>query len=150
MLCQNHSNRFATEAIYQAAFDRMVGKQADRPACVSFRRWSADESHQGGLLRAVELRRVASVETRLLAKRVLQTLGEISTRHARNLPSVGAKRFRGCAQRHPAVEHQQHLHPAPNSRRPSSACVTPLSELAAVGSRQLQAFEPFRWLHPTL
>jgi hypothetical protein len=150
VLCQDHSDRFAADFIDHSAPHGMLGQQADRPACTAFRRRPAHKRNQGSLLRAVELRHVSDTQPRLFAQCVLKPFVEVAMRDPRDLSPVSPERRCRRVQCHAAVQHQQRLHPSPDSRRPLLACTAPTAQLPQVGRRQPQPFEPLCALHLSL
>ena len=150
MLSQHHSNRLSADLIDNAAPDRLLGDQPNRPACPTVGWWPAHQSHQRSLLTAVEHGLVTMVEPRLFAQRMLKAAGQVAVRDTRDLTPIRSQRSRGRLQAHAPIQHQQGLHPSPNAISPLLAGAAPTTQLAAVSRRQLQPLEPTDWLHPPL
>ena len=148
MLSQDDTHRFAAHSIDDAALDRALGQQANRPTRSAFRRRAAHQGYERCLLRAVELGRTS--RTGLLAQGVLEALGEVAPRDARDFTRVRFKCLRRRVQGHPAVEHQQRLNPSPDARRPALALAASSPKLPPIRNRQLQPAKPLRTLHSTL
>ena len=150
MLSQDHSDGFAADSIDHPASNGVLGEQADCPACTPLRRWTADQSHQRSLLGAVQFRLVLAAHSWLLAQSVVEALLDVAMRDARHLAPIRTERGGGRVQSHASVQHQQRLHPSPDSCRALLTGTLPAMKLPAVPYRQPQPLEPFCPFHPSL